>query len=209
MLKSAAAVGFYYRRLLTPFIIRNRTLVDHSQRTLVMKHELFRHLEIEIFVAARHVRRAAAYVQDVILACDSRVFEVSPATRDDLRRIGMEEPLRQLRGTFTHHYVVTFRRVLPDDTLISMTAGAEEPWYALSFITYAEPREPFLAVGTFLLKSMIALFGARPHWGKFCPLSPEEAAALYPRLPEFREICRRVDPQGVFQHEFTRRVLGF
>jgi hypothetical protein len=64
-------------------------------------------------------------------------------------------------------------------------------------------------MGTFLLKSMIRLFGARPHWGKFCPLTAEEAAQLYPRLADFRAICRRVDPHGVFQNDFTRRVLGF
>jgi xylitol oxidase len=120
----------------------------------------------------------------------------------------MEESLQELRGTFTHHYAVTFRRVLPDDTLISMTAGADEPWYALSFITYVEPREPFLALGKFLLKSLIALYGARPHWGKYCPLSEADAAALYPRLPDFRAICRRVDPHSIFQNDFTRRVLG-
>jgi hypothetical protein len=209
VLKSPQLVRFFYRRLLSPFIIRNVTIVDKSHRTLIMEHELFRHLEIEIFVPAPHLKRAAALVQDILAAFDSRAFEVSPETREELRRIGMEETLHELRGTFTHHYVVTFRRVLPDDTLISMTAAAEEPWYAISFITYVEPRDRFLAMGTFLLRSMIALYGARPHWGKFCPLSLQEATALYRRLPDFRSICRRVDPRGVFQNDFTRRVLGF
>jgi plasmid stabilization system protein ParE len=198
--RSRRLVRFCYRHLLVSIILRNVTVVDHSRKTLVMKHELFRHLEIEIFVAGRQVRRAAAFVQEILAA-----FE----TRNELERIGMGQALETLRGSFTHHYVVAFRRVRPDDTLISMTAAADEPWYAISFITCSEPRDRFLAMGTFLLKSMIRLFGARPHWGKFCPLTKEEAAHLYPRLADFRAICRRVDPHGVFQNDFTRRVLGF
>jgi FAD/FMN-containing dehydrogenase len=209
MLKSPAIVRFFYLRLLSPLIVRNLTIVDQSHRTLVMEHELFRHLEIEIFVRARQVRNAASFVQDILAAFDSRAFEVSRITREELRRIGMDQALHELRGTFTHHYVVTFRRVLPDDALISMTADADEPWYAISFITYVEPRDRFLAMGAFLLRSMIALYNARPHWGKFCPLSHEEAAALYPRLADFRAICRHVDPHGAFQNDFTRHALGF
>jgi hypothetical protein len=208
VMKSRRLVRFYYRHLLAPSILRNVTIVDHSYRTLVMEHELFRHLEIEIFVPRRNVRRAAAFVQEILAAFDSPAAELSSETREELQRIGMEQTLAGLRGTYTQHYAVTFRRVLPDDTLISMTAGTDEPWYAISFITYFEPRDRFLAMATFLLRSMIRLFGARPHWGKFCPLSPEEAAQLYPRMPDFGAICRRVDPHSVFQNEFTRRVLG-
>jgi hypothetical protein len=209
VLKSRRLVRFYYRWLVSLFIIRKLTVVDHSDKTLVMEHELFKHLEIEIFVPARHVRRAAGFVQDVLVAFDSSTAELSTETREDLRRIGMNQALEKRRGTFTPHYVVTFRRVLPDDALISMTAGADEPWYAISFITYVEPRARLLALGTFLLQSMVPLFGARPHWGKFCPLSQEEAAILYPRLEDFRSICRRVDPHGVFRNDSVRRVLGF
>jgi hypothetical protein len=209
VLRSRGLVRFFDRRCLSPLIVRNVTIVDHSDRTLIMEHELFKHFEIEIFVPARHVRRTAAFVQDILRAFDSVDAEISAETADSIRGIGMEETLANLRGTFTHHYPVTFRRVLPDETLISMTALADEPYYAISFITYAEPRDAFRAMGTFLSQSMVRLFGARPHWGKFCPLSAAEAAELYPRLEDFRTICRRVDPEGVFQNEWVRRVLGF
>lgn len=72
-----------------------------------------------------------------------------------------------------------------------------------------EPRDKFLAMGTFLLESMVQLYGARPHWGKFCPLPLESAGALYPRLADFRAICRSVDPHGVFRNDFVGRVLEF
>src|SRR5262245_25396428 len=126
-MKSARLVRFYYRHILPPAIMKNVTIVDLSDKTLVMEHELFRHLEIEIFVARRHLRRAAAFIQDILAVFDSTAGELSSETREELQRIGMEQALEDLRGTYTQHYAVTFRRVLPDDTLISMTAGADEP----------------------------------------------------------------------------------
>jgi len=207
--QSRKLVRRFYRHVASQVILKNLTVVDDSHRTLVMKHQLFKHFEIEIFVPQRHVREAARFVQDVLARFDSAGAAISAETQRDLRQIGMEETLEHLAGTFTHHYVVTFRRVLPDDTLISMTAGADEPWYAISFITYVEPRDRFMTMGKFLLDSMTKLYGARPHWGKFCPLPSEAAAELYPRLDEFRAICRRVDPHGVFQNKFVTRVLGF
>jgi FAD/FMN-containing dehydrogenase len=209
VLQSRRLVRWFYRRVALPIVLKNVTFVDESQRMLVMQHQLFKHLEIEIFVPEHHLRQAARFIQGVLTRFDSREAAISGETLADLRQIGMEETLEKLSGTFTHHYVVTFRRVLPDDTLISMTAGASEPWYAVSFITYVEPRDRFLAMASFLLESMMKLYGARPHWGKFCPLSTEAASRLYPRLDEFRAICRQVDPHGAFQNAFVSRVLGF
>jgi xylitol oxidase len=48
---------------------------------------------------------------------------------------------------------------------------------------------------------------ARPHWGKYNPLTPEELKSLYPRLDRFREICYAHDPNGVFQNAYTKRTL--
>jgi hypothetical protein len=209
VLRSRRMIHFFYRRILPPIMLKNVTVVDHSDRALTMEHELFRHMEIEIFVAGRHLSDAADFVRDVLCAFDSPRAELPEKTRQALQKIGMEDALAALRGTFTQHYVVTFRKVLPDDALIAMTADAEEPGYAISLITYVEPRDPFRALGGFLLTSMIRLYGARPHWGKYCPLTQAEGAALYPQLEDFRRIARSVDPQGVFQNEFVGRVLGF
>jgi FAD/FMN-containing dehydrogenase len=205
VLKSPALIRFFYRRMLSKLILKNRTVVDHSERMLVMEHELFKHLEIEIFVSARHIRQAAAFVQEVlkVFAGTDEAFQFGA----ELERIGMREELLQRCSTFTHHYAVTFRRVLPDDALLSMTAGAEEPWYAISFITYVEPRDSFYAMASFLARSMTRLFQARLHWGKYFPLTGADIEGIYPRLSEFRALCRRVDPHGVFRNEFPKRVL--
>jgi FAD/FMN-containing dehydrogenase len=209
VVKSRRLVRLFYRRAALQVVVKNITFVDESYRMLVMKHHLFEHLEIEIFVPGQHLRQATRFTRDVLTRFDSKEGAISDETAADLRMIGMADRLDTLAGSFTFHYVVSFRRVLPDETLISTTAEAGEPWYAISFITYVEPRDQFLALGDFLLESMVKLFGARPHWGKYCPLSAEAASKLYPRLPEFREICARVDPHGAFQNAFVSRVLGF
>ncbi|MBI3821909.1 MAG: FAD-binding protein [Planctomycetes bacterium] len=197
----AGWIRFFYRHVLAKVVLMNVRFVDHSERMLVMEHELFKHLEIEIFVPARHVRAAAAFVEDVL-----KVFDGDGPTPLTLQSIGMADELEKLRGTFTHHYPITFRRVLHDDALIAMSSG-DEPYYAISFITYVEPRKPFFAMASFLAHSMARLFDARPHWGKYFPLDHADVERVYPNLSQFRAICRRVDPYGVFCNAFTDRVL--
>ena len=101
------------------------------------------------------------------------------------------------------------RRVLPDDTLISMASGGEQDWYALSFISYANParRAGFFLFANFMAQSMSQLFHARPHWGKVCPLEANELTSLYPRFDDFRTVCNTLDSQGVFQNDWTAALL--
>ena len=94
--------------------------------------------------------------------------------------------------------------------MISPAAGTE-PVYAVSLISYQRPedRAGFFDCMTLLARAAAALFDARPHWGKFCPLEPDEIARLYPQLEQFREIAQRYDPQGVFRNQWVSRILGF
>ena len=195
----ARAIRFFYRQMLPRLIVKNRTVVDRGERVLVMENELFRHLEIELFVPARHLREAADYVRLVV--------DVFAGTRDvppDFPAPLRDELLAN-RGSFTFHYPITFRRVLVDEALIATSAG--ETHYAISFVTLAEPRDAFFALGRFLAVSMAHLFAARPHWGKWFPLEAAAVERLYPALPEFRETCCRTDPRGVFRGGFAGRVL--
>lgn len=50
--------------------------------------------------------------------------------------------------------------------------------------------------------------GARPHWGKEMTLDAAQAAALYPRYADFRELASRLDPQGLFRNPFLDALLG-
>ncbi|MFL5047547.1 MAG: D-arabinono-1,4-lactone oxidase, partial [Xanthobacteraceae bacterium] len=113
--------------------------------------------------------------------------------------------------TYVQHYPFFFRRILRDETLISMTSGATEPFYSISVFTYLPPekRQHYYAFCTWLARCMTALFAARLHWGKHFPLGVAEIEPLYPGLERFRQLCRATDPNGVFRNDYTKRVLGF
>lgn len=196
----------FYRRVLLRLVVFDRTVVDRGEIILVMAHELFRHVEIELYVPARHVRAAAVFVRTVLAVFDGTSGMLPYQLGLELDRIGMREDLLRHRGSYCVHFPVTFRKVPAEDGLISPTSGGG-PWYAVSVITYARPVEPFLAVASYLARAMAKLYGARPHWGKTFPLGAAEVDALYPGLPAFREHCRRVDPHGVFRNAFAERVL--
>jgi FAD/FMN-containing dehydrogenase len=198
----------FYRRLFPLLVARTPPVSDWSEKQLVMEHELFRHLEIELFVGATQLPEAAAYVREV-LEVFAGTGAVSDSLRTRLEAVGMAARLVALRGTFAHHYPICFRRVLADDTMLSMASDSEEPWYAISFITYVEPRDAFYGMADFLADSMAALFQARPHWGKYFPLTGKTVKHLYPELATFQALCRRVDPGGVFRNAFLERALGF
>jgi xylitol oxidase len=59
----------------------------------------------------------------------------------------------------------------------------------------------------FLTRLFGRLYGARPHWGKVCPLLPEEVAPLYPDLARFRAAAAELDPHGQFRNEWTDGML--
>lgn len=204
-LRTRRGVRWFYRQALPWLTIRHWQVRDRSDRMLVMEHELFRHLETEVFVTRSRVEEAAGFVRQALSVFDGADDSVDESTAAALRDLGLLDRLHQLRGSYTHHYPICFRRVLPDDTLISMASG-DEAWYAISFITYREPREPFCALAEFLAESMSQLFGARLHWGKHFPLSAAQVERQYPHLPRFREIRQRLDPTKAFVNDFVRRT---
>ncbi len=210
LLRSRRLVDFLYRYLLPACIFPKWRVTDRSDRQLLMRHDLFRHLEMEIFVPRDRLRPALEYVAEILRAADSAGYQVSPVAQEQLRAPDMHEALENLRGSYSHHYPICVRRVRPDDTLISMASchGTEEQdWYAISLITFTEPRLAFQNVAGFFAGSMAALFDARLHWGKWFPLNAEEVERSYPGMRKFRTACEEFDPRGVFRNRFLRETL--
>lgn len=211
LLRSRRLVHLLYRRLLRLFIVPGWRVTDRSDRQLLMRHDLFRHMEMEVFVGRRHLPDAIELTTEVLRAADDAQHEVSPGVRSRIEKLGMRRALSELRGTYVHHYPICVRRVLPDDTLISMSSchGIEpEDWYAISLITYTEPREPFERVASLIATVLARDFGARLHWGKWFPPRGSNIGAHYPGLSPFRKVRDEFDHGGVFRNAFLEEHLS-
>jgi hypothetical protein len=79
----------------------------------------------------------------------------------------------------------------------------------MSFFSFEGPRrrQGYYAACRVLARAFARRYSARPHWGKYNPLTPGELEALYPRFDRFREICRAHDPRGVFQNAYTKGLF--
>lgn len=205
--KSRSLIRLMFRHIVPLSIISRWAPVDRSDRQLLMRHDLFRHLEEELFVRRSHLESACRLVQDLLQLADTPEHTVSDTTRSDLQKCGLWEEARSLAGRWCHHYPICIRRILPDETLISMASGEGEDWYSISFITYVEPRTDFQAVADLLARALERLYGGRPHWGKWNLLTADMAERLYPGLPRFRSVSQKCDPNRVFQNRYTDSIL--
>lgn len=57
------------------------------------------------------------------------------------------------------------------------------------------------------VEQALAPFQARPHWGKIFLMSAAQIQALYPKLPEFRQLLHKYDPQGKFRNPFLDKYI--
>jgi hypothetical protein len=186
----------FYRSIMPWLVPRGWKVVDRSDRQLTMRHELFRHIEIEMFVPAQYLNEAIRTTQELL----EYVAGDNPAPSLPAIPASLQAEWTAARGVYRHHYPICIRKVLGDDTLISMSSGPEA-WYALSFISFSRPdrRQGFFQFATLLCGLMGHWFGARPHWGKWCPLAPTEVERLYPQWSRFRAIAENFDPSGRFR----------
>lgn len=210
LMQSRRLVHLLYRRLLPAFLFPRWRVTDRSDRQLLMRHDLFRHLEMEVFVPRERLPEALGFVGEVLRMADDGNHELSAAAQARIVSLDAGAAVDAVRGSFVHHYPICVRRVRPDDTLISMSSCSgmpEQDWYAISLITLTEPRGSFQRVATFLAETMSVLYGARLHWGKWFPLEAGRVAPRYPGMAAFKAICEEFDPRGVFRNRFLRRTV--
>ena len=186
--------------------------VDRAEEVLTLRHDLFKHEEMEIFVPESKVLEAAALLRNALEIFAGDAVSVREPVASLLSAVGLLDELLGRRGTYVHHYPMLFRRVLPEDALISMAGSTKEAWFSFSLFTYRAPgkRQEFYELCSWCARAMHAVFGARLHWGKHYPqaLDAQATARVHPSLEEFGRICRARDPNGVFRNDFTDRVLG-
>ena len=77
-----------------------------------MRHDLYSHVEMELFVPAPHVAHAAAFVAWVLRWCGGESTRCPRRWRSDDFGRDVVARSEDLRGTYVHDYLVTFRQVL-------------------------------------------------------------------------------------------------
>eukprot|EP00803_Ostreobium_quekettii_P005216 evm.model.scf_3077.2 EVM.evm.TU.scf_3077.2 scf_3077:15869-16876(-) len=100
------------------------------------------------------------------------------------------------------------------DNHMSMAWGADKAIIDLVFAIPVAADEPavFLGATQAVFQVLMHEFGGVPHWGKNGPAFWSKdfgpAAERFPRLAEFLTDMTSMDPSGVFQNAFFRRVIG-
>lgn len=199
-----------FMQLSPHLLVKNVERTDEATKILTLGHHYFRHEEMELFFPESKLKDAVGVLRAATEVFAGEDVKMDLKAEQQLRSIGMYDELQQHRGSYAQHYPFFFRKVLPEDTLISMGASSKEPQFSCSVFTYNKPedRENYYQFCSFLAKALNKLSDARLHWGKHFPLTEKEIAPQYPELEKFKTLCRETDPKGVFRNDYTARVLG-
>lgn len=95
------------------------------------------------------------------------------------------------------------RTVAADSLWMSTAQGRDS--VALHF-TWTD-NDPDVAAAMPVVEAALDRFGPRPHWGKMHARTRAQVTAQYERLGNFRDLCRRHDPDGKFRNDYLRRYL--
>ncbi len=201
---------FFFRRCLPLLIPQGWRVVDRSDLQLTMQHQLYRHVETEMFVTGTNLPRMLSFVRWLLEWAAGEDTGAASEWVRQAQECGLMSDLHALAGQYRHHYPICVRKILPDEGLVTMSGGGSEARYSISFITYATPskRAGFLIFSSVLVHLSGRLFEARPHWGKAYPTPLKDARRLYPGLDEFLRLRDEIDPTGAFRSSEANAFAG-
>ena len=90
-----------------------------------------------------------------------------------------------------------------DEFPISMCYGRETTSIAIHVEMGERYENYFVPVETIMME-----YDGRPHWGKMHFQTSTTLAPLYPKWDEFQKARRILDPKGIFENDYTKRVFG-
>lgn len=116
-----------------------------------------------------------------------------------------EHAVDAIRALWRHHthiaellMVGEVRTIAADEFWLSPCAGRDSVAFHFTWKPdWGRVRE-LLPV----IEGALAPFDARPHWGKLFTMGCADLLRLYPRLPQFVELARQLDPAGRFRNTF-------
>jgi xylitol oxidase len=99
--------------------------------------------------------------------------------------------------------VCEIRTVAADDLWLSTATGRDTVAFHFTLVRDVPAVLALLAD----IEAAIAGCDPRPHWGKLFAVDATALAAVYPRLPDFRALVARLDPDGVFGNNYLDRLI--
>ena len=95
--------------------------------------------------------------------------------------------------------VSEIRSVAADDLWLSMAYGHDVVAIHFNWHKDGPGVTQFLPI----LEEQLAPFHPRPHWGKLFALSPAQVRAAYPRMADFQDLARELDPDRKFSNAYV------
>lgn len=125
-----------------------------------------------------------------------------------IRRADAAEALEATRALIeTERLKVDFinevRFVAADDIMLSGAYGRDSCQLG-AYIGDTSSRARYFAA----FETLCLGLGGRPHWGKEFAATPAQLAAAFPRFEVFAALRQELDPEGLFDNAFLRRVFG-
>lgn len=102
-----------------------------------------------------------------------------------------------------HLFISEIRTIAADD--FWMSPCHQQDSVAIHFTLKQEIPEVMALLPQ--IEQKLKPFGAKPHWGKLFTFSPQELAARYPKLAEFKKIVSEFDPAGKFRNDFLNQTI--
>jgi xylitol oxidase len=95
-------------------------------------------------------------------------------------------------------------RTISADSLWMSTAYGRD---SVAFHFTWTDNDPDVAAAMPVVEAALERFGPRPHWGKMHTRTREHLAVQFDRLGDFRDLCRRHDPDGKFRNDYLSRYV--
>lgn len=107
---------------------------------------------------------------------------------------------------FHAHAPVEVRFVKRDD--IYMSPCYEQDTCFINVISY-RPYEKSLPHENYweYYENLMLSVGGKPHWAKAHKLTSSDFEKLYPKIHKFREVCQKLDPQGMFRNDYLKKAI--
>lgn len=112
--------------------------------------------------------------------------------------------LNSIRDQIAPHLLISEVRTIAADQLWMSPCYQQD---SVAFHFTWKPDQAAIQQLLPVIEAALAPFKARPHWGKLFTMPPVTLQALYPKLPEFRQLLMQYDPQGKFRNSFIQTYL--